>query len=134
MQPTHAKWEQINDFEVEANGSKAELEGQDDKAPSIFTPVKPIYSKNYMIVDTIYETAPASNLGIPGPDSEGYDLGFNGLASVPDDIKAELPPECLEAFEKALDKEMQWKNKWGTETKDSRRRQLIIDKGLVLVT
>ena len=49
-----------------------------------------------------------------------------------DDIKAELPPECLKAFEEALAKEQQWKSKWGSEGKDTMRRAPIIDKGLIM--
>jgi chromatin structure-remodeling complex protein RSC7 len=137
MQPTHARWEQINDYELEA---KSKLlnghadEEREDKVQSIFTPIKPIYSKNYRIIDTVYESAPSSNLGVPGTGAYVSDLGFNGLANVPDEIKAELPPECLAAFEKTLAKEMEWKNRWSTEAKDSQRRQPIIDKGLVVLS
>ena len=136
MQPTHARWEQINDYEVEA---KAKLlnghadEARDEKAQSIFPPVKPIYSKNYRIIDTVYESAPSSNLGVPGTGAYASDLGFNGLSSVPDDIRAELPPECLAAFEKTLAKELEWKSRWSTEKDDARRKQPIIDKGLVVI-
>ena len=84
-----------------------------------------------MIVDTVFESALSTNYGVPGPDGDVHDLGFNGLSSVSDDIKAELPLECLKAFEEALEKEMQWKNKWGTETSDAHRRAPIIDKGVI---
>lgn len=84
-----------------------------------------------MIIDTVFESAPSTNYGVPGPDGDVHDLGFNGLSSVSDDIKAELPPECLKAFEEALEKETQWKNKWGTETSDTHRRPPIIDKGVI---
>ena len=47
------------------------------------------------------------------PDGEVHDMGFNGLASVSDEVKAELPPECLAAFEEALAKELEWKGKMG---------------------
>ena len=137
MQPTHAKWEQINDYEIEArskllNGHAADE--REEKAQGIFTPIKPIYSKNYMIIDTVYESAPSTNLGVPGTGNFISDLGFNGLASVSDDIKAELPPECLAAFEKTLAKEMEWKSRWSTEKGDAQRRQPIIDKGLVVIS
>ncbi|KIN01822.1 hypothetical protein OIDMADRAFT_103100 [Oidiodendron maius Zn] len=137
MQPTHAKWEQINDYEIEArrkllNGHAADE--REEKAQGIFTPIKPIYSKNYMIIDTVYESAPSTNLGVPGTGNFVSDLGFNGLASVSDDIKAELPPECMAAFEKTLAKEMEWKSRWSTEKGDAQRRQPIIDKGLVVIS
>lgn len=97
----------------------------------MFGPVKPIYSRNYMIVDTVYETAPSSNYGVPGPDGDAHDIGFNGLSSVSDDVKAELPPDCLKAFEEALEKEMRWKNRWGSESTSTSRRAPIIDKGVI---
>ena len=132
MQPTHARWEQINDHEEFDMKHLTNGHGEDNEAiPTMFTPVKPIYSKNFMIVDTVYESAPASHLGVPGPDGDAHDLGFNGLSSISDDIKAELPPECLEAFEKALEKELEWKNRWGTEIENTLRKAPPIDKGVV---
>jgi chromatin structure-remodeling complex protein RSC7 len=125
MQPTHARWEQIDDHDIEANGGLSNGHAEDSTLP----PVKPFYSRNFMVVDTVYETAPASNLGVPGPDGEIYDMGFNGLSSVSDDIKADLPPECLKAFEEALAKEKAWKSKWGLESQNSLRRAPKIDKG-----
>ncbi|RFU32181.1 Adenosinetriphosphatase/Nucleoside-triphosphate phosphatase, partial [Scytalidium lignicola] len=140
MQPTHAKWEQINDHEMaptaKTNGTATNGTSghhQDSGDHTIFTPVKPIYSRNYMIVDTVYQSAPTSHLGVPGPDADDYDLGINGLSSVPDDIKAELPPECRKAFDEALAKEKQWKGRWGSQSEDGHRRNPAIDKGLILL-
>ncbi|CAL3963644.1 hypothetical protein PZA11_001200 [Diplocarpon coronariae] len=130
MQPTHARWEQIDDHQGAANVSLSNGFAEAEEA-SIFTPVKPIYSKNFMIVDTVYESAPASDLGVPGPDGDFHDIGFNGLSRISDDIKAELPEECRIAFEKALEKEMQWKNKWGSESQSGHRKAPVIDKGVV---
>ena len=83
-----------------------------------------------MVVDTVFESAPRPNLGVPGPDGEFFDMGFNGLSAVSDDVKAELPPECLVAFEKALAAEKEWKGRWGSETTDGLRRAPKIDKGV----
>ena len=134
MQPTHAKWVQINDDQTDSkkqltNGHAHE---QVDEAPSMFTVVKPIYSRNYMIVDTAYETPSYSNLGVPGPDGDIHDLGFKGLSSVAEVVKAELPSKCLAAFEEALAKEMEWKMNWNTEGTDAHRKAPIIDKGLIM--
>jgi chromatin structure-remodeling complex protein RSC7 len=133
MQPTHARWEQIDDNEVESqnlllNGQA----GKEAEVSSIFPPVKPLYSRNFRIVDTAYESAPSVQYGIPGLDGDVYDIGFNGISSVSDEIKAELPPECLAAFENALVKEKQWKSKWGTEDTDTMRKAPAIDKGLIM--
>jgi chromatin structure-remodeling complex protein RSC7 len=126
MQPSHAKWIQIDD-EAEANEGLANRHQED----TIFAPVKPVYSRNFMIVDTVYQSAPYSNLGVPGPDGDAHDLGFNGLSSVSDEIKAELPRECLEAFEAALAREQQWKERWSTEAADGMRNTPKIDKGVI---
>jgi chromatin structure-remodeling complex protein RSC7 len=132
MQPTHARWEQIDDHaenrNMLANGHNGDHE---DKVQTIFTPVKPIYSRNFMIIDTVYNSAPSSHLGVPGPDGDAHDIGFNGLSSIPDDVKAELPADCLKAFEQALEKETQWKAQWGTESSSTLRRAPAIDKGVV---
>ena len=69
--------------------------------------------------------------GLPGPDGDDLDVGFNGLSSIPDDVKAELPPDCLKAFETALAKEKEWKNRWGTEAQNGLRRPPTIDKGVI---
>jgi len=129
MQPTHARWEQIDDNEIEANRSANNNENEHDS--KFFPPVKPIYSRNYMIVDTVMESAPASNMGIPGPDTECMDLSFNGLSGVSADIKDTLPPDCRAAFEEALKREMAWKGKWGSETANGCRRDPRIDKGVI---
>ncbi|RDL42204.1 Uncharacterized protein BP5553_02183 [Venustampulla echinocandica] len=131
MQPTHARWEQIDDNEIEAKGYVPD-DDNDGEARSIFPPVKPIYSRNFMIVDTYYESPAAANPGVPGPDGDVYDLGLNGLSSISDDIKSELPPECLKALNEALDRELEWKEKWGSEGRDGHRRAPVIDKGTIM--
>jgi chromatin structure-remodeling complex protein RSC7 len=126
MQPTHARWEQINDNEVKANCSLTNGHNNDQ---TILPPVDPVLSRNYMVIDTVYESPPVSNLGIPGPDGGIYDIGFNGLSDISDDIKADLPPECLKAFEEALAKERNWKSQWRLESQNTLRRAPKIDKG-----
>lgn len=143
MQPTHAKWEpapesdasELNVVRRITNGEKhegEELPDADAQSPSIFAPVKPIYSRNFLIVDTVYENPPYSMLGVPGPDSNKFDIGFNGLTGVSEDILSELPPECRKAFDDALVKEKEWKSQWGTESVDAKRKAPIIDKGLIM--
>jgi chromatin structure-remodeling complex protein RSC7 len=144
MQPSHARWEVAP--HPEADTTKRLLDGSSDKhegdaedlpdgdtqAVSIFPPVKPIYSRHFLIVDTLYENPMSSQLGVPGPDGDVHDIGFNGLASIPDDIRNELPAENRRAFDEALAKELEWKNQWRTEAEDSMRKAPIIDKGLIL--
>jgi chromatin structure-remodeling complex protein RSC7 len=129
MQPSHARWEQINDYEV---ASKLSTNGHTpDSDPGIFTPVDPKISRNYMVVDTIYQSGPSPHCGIPGLDGDAHDLGFNGLSGVSDEIKALLPPDCLVAFEEALSKELEWKGQYTTENRDTHRKAPVIDKGLL---
>lgn len=144
MQPTHARWEQIDDYAVKAEAeatvnpstesrkTDSHVDADEAPVPSIFTPVHPVYSRNYRIVDIGYETAPSHLHGLPGTYSNASDLGFNGLASVPDDIKAELPPECLAAFEESLAREQAWKGRFSSEGADGCRKMPVIDKGLFM--
>lgn len=146
MQPSHARWEAVLDTATEidngVNGvvlpqkSINEQDADDsfdmDQSPSIFTPLKPIYTRNFLIVDTVYENPTSSHLGIPGPDGDIHDLGFNGISSIPDDIRNELPADCRSAFDKALVRELEWKSRWSTEDRDSKRKAPIIDKGLIM--
>ncbi|SZF04513.1 unnamed protein product [Blumeria hordei] len=133
MQPSHARWVQIDaDDEVMQNSHNNDLAAnKEDSCSSIFPPLMPMYSKNMLVVDTVYESAPASLLGIPGPDGDTLDIGFTGLSGVPEEIKSELPPDCRKAFDQALNMEQQWKSRWGSESEHSHRRPPIIDKGVV---
>ncbi|TVY35587.1 Chromatin structure-remodeling complex subunit [Lachnellula subtilissima] len=132
MQPSHARWEQIDDYEVQEKIENGEIE--EPKADeTMFTPIDPVISRNYMVVDTVFEAPPynyPSRL-VPGPDGDSFDIGFNGLSGVSDDVKACLPPDCRAAFEEALEKETQWKNKWSGEAVDGHRRMPKIFLGQV---
>lgn len=129
MQPTHARWEQIDDNAAEAKRSTVNGYHNEEASSTVFPPIPPIVSRNYLVVDTVYESAPRSNMGVPGPDGEVFDLGNNGISTISEDLKAELPPDCLKAFEEALVAEKEWKSRWGTETQDGSRRAPRIDKG-----
>jgi len=154
MQPTHARWERVppptntpeingvndtkkyitksnQDTDIEMTDAQS-LESTQPKPDTIFAPVNPIYSRNYLIVDTVYETPPTGNtVGIPGPDSNSYDIGFNGLSNISAEIRDLLPEECRKAFELAVDGEVEWKGRWGTEGVDGKRAELVIHKGFI---
>lgn len=150
MQPTHARWEALVDGQGQitgrpgyVNSSKTAMitetanddkEGKDENGSedTIFLPVEPVYAKNFLIVDTVYENPLSSHLGPPGPADDTRDVGFNGLSTVTDEVLAELPPDCRTAFEKSLSAEKDWKAKWSTESVDALRRAPIIDKGLIM--
>lgn len=141
MQATHARWEPVHDDVDEASASLKQLttcahtEGERpalENSDTIFPPIKPIITKNFLVVDTVYENPRFSGFGIPGPDGSSMDLSSNSLSSIPDSIKDELPEGCRRALEVALEREKGWKSAWGTEAQDGARRQPTIDKGMIL--
>ncbi|KAJ9254787.1 hypothetical protein DTO207G8_3317 [Paecilomyces variotii] len=159
MQPSHARWERLPppDTKVTSklmkgmstlrltNGTSghespdnAEADEVEEPAPketmsdphSIFAPVPAAFSRHLAIHDIHYESAPYSNLGVPGPDGDVHDLGSNGLISIADplhpefvgaDVLAELPPECKEALVDSATREWEWKSKWRSEAVDGAR-------------
>jgi chromatin structure-remodeling complex protein RSC7 len=142
-QPTHVKWEELtadtsgrappkltNGVSHLTNGvHHVNLNGtakDEVSAPTIFTPVSRVISRNFLVVDTKYQSPPIAGLGIPGPDGDVLDVGQNGLPDVTDEILAELPPECRKAFEDAKMKEAQWRQNWGNEIQDGARGKLKI--------
>lgn len=130
MQPTHARWEQIDDYKVQErieNGEEEEPKSNE----TMFKPVDPVISRNYMVIDTVFESPQYGNLLVPGPDGDNLDMGFNGLGGVSDEVKDCLPPECRQAFDAALAKESEWKNKWAGENVDGHRRMPKIFLGQV---
>lgn len=132
---TSQKADQNDDTEMADTQSLAQTKEPTSIKPepeTIFTPVNPIYSRNYLIVDTVYESPPIGNAaGIPGPDSNNYDIGFNGLSSISDEIRDLLPEDCRVAFERAAEGEREWKGRWGCEEVDGRRANLVIHKGFI---
>jgi chromatin structure-remodeling complex protein RSC7 len=140
-QPTHVKWEEVDDELPHkaphnvSNGVSALTNGIHDvdlngtavkESNSIFSPLPSIITRNFLVVDTKFESPPISGLGIPGPDGDAVDVGPNGLPDVSDDILAELPLECRQALEDAKEKEKQWKRHWGSEVEDGARGALRI--------
>ena len=140
MQPTHARWELVDDAMDEAASNMKALttsaHSDQPTTPSqsntIFAPVRLEITRQYLVVDTVLENARYSNLGLPGPDGDCMDLGYKGISGIPDDIKDELPEDCRRALEEAIEKEKKWKTTWGSEATDSLRRPPIIDKGVIM--
>ncbi|KAI1813729.1 hypothetical protein GGS20DRAFT_464706 [Poronia punctata] len=124
MQPTHARIEQVG------LSDSANPDGS-----ARFPPLDPRVPRNFTVFDTYMETPPA---GI-SPATAVYEkreppaflAEFQGLGAVSSDILSELPPECRQAFEKALDNEKDWKTTWGPEQTMSHRRAPIIDAAIV---
>lgn len=151
MQPTHARWEElpVADSDVadtEAHSQKRLTNGTSDltngvhdtndnmdgivsaqkPAKTMFGPIPAIVERNFLIIDTCFESAPITGAGVPGPDGDFHDVGVNGLPTVDDDILAELPPDCRKALDEARQKEQDWKSRWSSETADGSRGELKI--------
>ncbi|EMR68598.1 putative chromatin structure-remodeling complex protein rsc7 protein [Eutypa lata UCREL1] len=119
MQPTHVKVEQVKDSTV---SDSPRFPSMDPKIP-----------RNFKVVDTYMQSPPAgiAPAAMEQREVPSFLAEFQGLGAVSDDIKDLLPPECREAFDKALDNENEWKAQWGTESEDAHRRQPIIDAAIV---
>lgn len=146
MQPTHARWEQVlptsptprtSQFAADQingilsdglNGTNGRLhfDGREPAADTIFPDIPPVYTRNFMIADTYYETPPASVLGYPGPDEEVLDVGPGELTRVPEHLLDELPEGCRQAFVEARAVEKAWKERWSTDKEDGARARLRI--------
>ena len=140
MQPTHVRWEQLPLVSPNSHSSQDGLSDQralighqtaqlnegvnDSKATTLFSQIPDVYTRKFMVTDTIYETPPNSTLGYPGPDEAFVDIDPVGLTHVPEDVLAELPSDCKEEFYKTLAQEVEWKGRWSTE--DGARRELKI--------
>ncbi|KAI1434418.1 hypothetical protein GGR50DRAFT_662389 [Xylaria sp. CBS 124048] len=123
MQPTRARIEQVT------KPSNAE----DSNDNPLFPPLDPRIPRNFTVIDTYMETPTAGvSLAAYEPrESPAFLAEFQGLGAVPSDIRDELPPECREAFDKALAKEKEWKETWGSEKEMTHRRAPIIDAAIV---
>ena len=154
MQPTHAKWQQVPQPTTGARAEQKRLTNglpnghltngdtvhHDDDAmevdhshessskPTIFSDVSAKVSRNFTVVDTVFNAPPSNQPGYPGPDGHIEDLaaGPNGLSSVPDDLLDELPEDCRRAFEDARKTEAAWKKGWGTEMQSAMRGDLKV--------
>ena len=110
MQPTHARWELVDDQENIEDVDKAE------GLPHL----EPVYGRTFRIHDLCLESAPESWYGTAGFDCEG-----TGLSSIPSSVLEELPADCLQVFEEAKAREDEWRGKWRTERQDGLRARLL---------
>lgn len=132
MQPTVARIEQIP--------PPGSTDDDTSASSAMFPPVPAKVSRNLLVTDVYAETPPAGlspavygTRGGTGSSSAQADFlsSFDGLAAVPDDVAALLPPECRAAFDRAVDGETAWKARWGPERDTMCRRDPIIDKAIV---
>ncbi|RYO75726.1 hypothetical protein DL764_010340 [Monosporascus ibericus] len=120
MQPTHVRVEQVKDSTASTGGP-------------LFPPLDPKIPRNFKVVDTYMESPPAgvAPSAMEQREVPSFLAEFQGLGAVSDEIKDLLPPECRAAFDGALEKENEWKAKWGTESESAHRREPIIDAAIV---
>ncbi|GAM90577.1 hypothetical protein ANO11243_086210 [Dothideomycetidae sp. 11243] len=119
MQPTHARWDPV---------PQSRSSTTNPSEPHLFPTVPASVYNKFLTTDTVF-TSPAENaFGVPGPDGEACDLLIapNGLSSVPDDVRDELPESCRRDFEVALAAEREWKSAWSGEQNDGMRGRLKI--------
>ena len=141
MQPTHARWEQVSSSpqksqalqitadevnESLSKGTAMQRYDQDQAHNTIFPEVPRVFTRNFMISDTYYNTPSTSVLGYPGPDEDVIDVGPGGLTHVSEDVVVALPEDCRKAFLEARAEEKQWKASWSSEKADGARAQLRI--------
>ena len=135
MQPTHVRWEQIPTADFSANGvdnltngvKGVSLNGHpthNSHPNTIFSQPSASITQNFLVIDTVYESAPLPHTVIPGPDGDSLDIGTNGLANIPDDVADELPPDCRAAFDAAKAREIEWRERWTGEKNDALRSEL----------
>jgi len=110
LQPTHARWQLVDDQENTEHFDKAE------RLPLL----DPVYGRNFRIHDLCLESVPESWFSSAGPAGED-----TGLSSIPAGILEELPEDCLQAFEDARTRETEWRGKWHTEKQDGLRARLL---------
>jgi chromatin structure-remodeling complex protein RSC7 len=112
-QPTQAKWERIEDQHEPALKRRQLTNGTASLVkPSIFEPVSKVIARNFLVTDTVFVGPQYSGLSVPRPNTEGYDVGPNGLPDVTEEILTELPEDCRKALLAAKEKESEWKAAW----------------------
>ncbi|KAK5637120.1 hypothetical protein RRF57_012832 [Xylaria bambusicola] len=125
MQPTHARIEQVIESSKSADA--------DSTSHPHFPPLDPRIPRNFTVIDTYMETPPVglSPAVYEKREVPAFLAEFQGLGAVSSDVLEELPAECREAFEKALEQEKAWKATWGREKSMTHRRDPIIDAAIV---
>jgi chromatin structure-remodeling complex protein RSC7 len=136
----------LNESERPADGDTAMEDTTETSGPAtskpdapntVFSSLPAIFARNFSIEDIYYESPQDTARGIPGPDGDMHDLGHNGFVSaskdekpalqVGEDILAELPPECREAYIEAAAREWEWKSRWRGQERDGYRAPLPLN-------
>lgn len=144
MQPTHARWEQVDDSIDEptpkrqrvdmVNGHNEPLARSGHGLGDTSSLEKPssFVARNFLVVDTHYVTSPDAALPAPGPtlaDDEGTIGTGSERRGLPDLSASELeglPQEACAAYEYAKGTEQGWRSLWQGERQDGARAPLRI--------
>jgi chromatin structure-remodeling complex protein RSC7 len=143
MQPTHAHWEHIPPSHPDVhseptpstrlltNGTVPEpstdAPTHNDNHNTLFKPPTDFMYRNLLTVDVAYRTPTVANAALPSlKNAFGGAIAAPSLSEVHDDVLAELPRECREAFEKERQKELDWRAQWGNETQHGARADIKI--------
>ena len=119
-QPSHARWEAIKDEDPVPATAYAANDLNYDEPKKELAKLSSVYSRNFRIHDLCLESAPESQFGHPGMDRNSTSL-FNVSRAILD----EMPPECLQSFEDARERELNWRSGWLTEKVDGQRTQFL---------
>lgn len=111
MQPTHARWEEVQTEAHLVNGTASSHK---------FGPLNSVYTRNFRIHDLCLQSMPESKF--PKPH---FGLEPQGLSSISSQIWSELPSECRAAFESELAKERDWNSQWLGEHEEGLRAKLL---------
>lgn len=161
-QPTHARWQRMPLPEPpskrrrldtlketaphsKTNGDAALTNGIDTTHSSspqppnsqskLFQPLSDVLVRNYLIVDTRFETPAHSSLPSPGPAAySNYSPITNAAPGAPslseeDMDEMGLPEECRQALREVKRAENQWTKAWGDEHRDGCRGTMRIGVG-----
>lgn len=145
MQATHARWKQLpissnisssrpptisrerrtSVIKIAQGSREADAGSPEDE--TIFPEFRSVISRNFMVADIYYANPQAYGLGYPGPEEDVSDVGPGGLPQVHECIRAELPTQCLQAYDETRTAALFWKAQWGVEAVDRARGQLRIN-------
>ena len=122
-QPTHALWEIVDECYPNQQALLESTAVNGHLAPGKVTGLSrmnPVYTRNFRIHDLHLQSAPDSALSTPG-----LDIDERSFANISKSVLEELPPECMQSFREAQEKELGWRSQWLTESVDGRRAQFI---------
>lgn len=152
-QPTFAKWERLPASDVSigaASGATVngvsnsthtgviseQTDAETNATPAhelpppttLFQPVSSLVSRNYIVVDTLLQSASQTGITTQDPKLHLGPIG-GALPDLSEEDLAELPEECRAAFMETKRAEAEWRGQWGNEQVSGLRGRLRIGVG-----